>query len=213
MEVGPQDGFGLAPAKHHYGKVLEGETRTHVFNVRRPMHKPLRLGRLYSPCPCIFVRADGLSFPAGKEAEVRVVIHSLTLTGNKSFPFYVEVKEPEPRTLRGDVSIDVERVPAKLLVKPDALHLGTVRGEKSVSAELYNLTNRPLVLEPPSCSVEGIKASIPEGTRIEAGKRATVRIETPKEGLPPGAIGGVVTIKTNSHEHSVVTIPVDGTAR
>jgi hypothetical protein len=177
------------------------------------MDKPLKLGRLYSPCPCIFVRADALSFPAGKEAEVRVVIHSLTLIGNKSFPFYVEVKDPEPKTLRGDVSIDVERVPARLLVKPRALHLGNVRGEKTVSVELYNLTNRPLVLEQPACSVEGVKVSVPEGLRIEAGKRATIKLETPKAGLPPRAIRGAVTIKTNSHEHSVVTIPVDGTAR
>jgi hypothetical protein len=51
----PQDGFGLAPAKKHYGKVLEGQARTHVFKIERPDAAAIRIGRTYSPCPCVFV--------------------------------------------------------------------------------------------------------------------------------------------------------------
>jgi len=128
-----QDGFGLDPAKKHYGKVVEGQARRHTFKIERPGNAALRIGRTYSPCPCVYVTAKKPSFEKGAEADVEVMIHSLTLNGEQSFPAYVELLEPEKKVLRADVSIEVERVPAKLMLKPDAFHLGAIRGAKSAS--------------------------------------------------------------------------------
>ncbi len=123
-EAGPQDGFGLSPAKRHYGKVLEGQARTHVFKIERPGSAAIRIGRTYSPCPCVYVTAKKRTAEKGAEVDVEILIHSLTLDGEKSFPAYVELLEPEKKVLRADVTIEVERVPAKLMLKPEAIHLG-----------------------------------------------------------------------------------------
>ncbi len=205
-------GFSLVPRKHHYGKVLEGEARTHTFKVDRPKGTALKLGRLYSPCPCIFVTAERRDIPGDNEAEVSVLVHSLTLEGKKSFPAYVEVLEPEKKVLRADVSIEVKRVPAKVLVKPGALHLGSVRGPKTTEVRLYNLTKRPLALGKTSCSLEGVEVSVLGGPRLKAGRYATIRLEVPEAGLPPGPVQGTVTVETNCNEHALVAIPVDGTS-
>ena len=206
------NGIKLVPAKHDYGKVMEGEARTHVFKVKCPPDATLALGRLYSPCPCIRVTVPKRQLAAGEDAEVEVTLHSLTLEGKKSFPFCVDLLQPEKKVLRVDVSIEVERVPAKVLVKPGTLHLGSVRGAKATEVRLYNLMKRPLRLGEVTCSLEGAEVSMPEGKWVEPGRYATIRLEVPETGLPPGPIQGAVTVETNCPEHALVSIPVDGTA-
>jgi len=210
-ETPAQDGFGLSPAKKHYGKVLEGQALTHVFKIDRPDDAALRIGRTYSPCPCVYVTAKKPSFDKGTEADVEILIHSLTLNGEQSFPAYVELLEPEKKVLRADVSIEVERVPAKLMLKPDAFHLGAVRGAKSASVELHNLTKRPVTVGNVACTIEGIQVTMPKGKRIAPGGSVTVEIATPESGLPRGAIRGEVRVETNVPEHAVMAIGVDGT--
>jgi len=211
-EAGPQDGFGLAPAKKHYGRALEGQARRHTFKIERPDDAPLRIGRTYSPCPCVYVTAKKPSFGKGADADVEILIHSLTLEGEKSFPAYVELLEPEKKVLRADVTIEVERVPAKLMLKPDAFHLGAVRGAKSASVELHNLTKRPVTLGETLCTVDGIEVTLPDGKRIAPGGSIQIDIRTLASGLPAGAVRGEVRVKTNIPEHAVIAIPVDGTA-
>jgi hypothetical protein len=224
VEAAPQDGFGLAPAlapmMKHYGKVLEGQARTHVFKIERPDGAALKIGRTYSPCPCVYVTAKKRAFGRGAQADVEIMIHSLTLNGKQSFPAYVELLEPEKKVLRADVTIEVERVPAKLMLKPDAIHLGAVRctgrGTKSASVELHNLTKRPVTVGDVSCSVAGVAVSMPDGKRIAPGGFVTIAIETPDTnldvGLPRGPIRGEVRIGTNVPEHAVLAIPIDGTS-
>jgi len=215
-KAGPQDGFGLAPAKKHYGKALEGQARTHVFKIDRPGNAGLKIGRTYSPCPCVYVTAKKRTFAKGVEADVEIMIHSLTLNGKQSFPAYVELLEPEKKVLRADVAIEVERVPAKLMLKPDAIHLGSVkrtgRGGKSASVELHNLTKRPVTIGDVTCSIAGVEVSMPDGKRIAPGGLIRIAIKTPDAGLPRGPIRGKVSVETNVAEHATIAIPIDGTA-
>ncbi|MHC5056436.1 MAG: hypothetical protein ACYTKD_17200 [Planctomycetota bacterium] len=208
----PQDGFGLAPAKKHYGKVLEGQARTHAFKIDRPDNAALKIGRTYSPCPCVYVTAKKRTFAKGAEADVEILIHSLTLNGKQSFPAYVELLEPEKKVLRADVTIEVERVPAKLMLKPGAFHLGAVRSAKSAAVEIHNLTKRPVTVSDVACSIAGVEVSMPNGKRIAPGGLINVAIKTPESGLPRGPIRGEVRVETNVPEHAVVAIGVDGTA-
>jgi len=211
-ETPAQDGFGLAPAKKHYGKVFEGQARRHTFKIERPDNAALRIGRTYSPCPCVYVTAKKPSFEKGAEADVEILIHSLTLNGEQSFPAYVELLEPEKKVLRADVSIEVERVPAKLMLKPDAFHLGAVRGAKSASVELHNLTKRPVTVGNVSCTIDGVEVALPKGKRIAPGGMVTVEVATPESGLPRGPVRGEMRVETNVPEHATIAIPVDGTA-
>ncbi len=114
--------------------------------------------------------------------------------------------------LRADVTIEVERVPAKLMVKPDAIHLGAVRGRKEASVELHNLTKRPVTVGDVTCSVASVTVTMPDGKRIKPGGMVKVVVETPAAGLPRGPIRGEVRVETNVPEHAVIAIPVDGTA-
>jgi hypothetical protein len=211
-EAAAQDGFGLSPAKKHYGKVLEGQARTHTFKIDRPDDAALKIGRTYSPCPCVYVTAKKPSFGRGAEAEVEILIHSLTLNGEQSFPAYVELLEPEKKVLRADVTIDTKRVPAKLMLKPDAFHLGAVRGAKSASVEIHNLTKRPVTVGGTSCTIVGVEVTLPDGIRIAPGGSIAVDISTPDSGLSRGPVRGEVRVETNVPEHAVIVIPVDGTA-
>jgi len=211
-KTGPQDGFGLSPAKKHYGKVVEGQARRHNFKIDRPDDAALRIGRTYSPCPCVYVTAKKPSFEKGAEADVEILIHSLTLNGKQSFPAYVELLEPEKKVLRADVMIEVERVPAKLMLKPDAFHLGAVRGAKSASVEIHNLTKRPVTVGEVTRTIAGVEVSMPDGKRIAPGGSVRIAVTTPESGLPRGAIRGEVRVETNLPEHAVLAIPVDGTA-
>ena len=158
------------------------------------------------------MRSEKRVFAKGEAADVEVAIHSLTLEGKKSFPFYVELLAPEERVLRGNVSIEVERVPAKLLARPDAFHLGTVRGAKSVEVRILNLTRQPVSLGEVACSIHGANVSLPEGSRMEPGLSVPVRLEVPEAGLPAGPVRGSVTVETGLSEHARLSIPVDGTA-
>ena len=205
------EGFSLVPAKYDYGKMLEGEARTTSLRLERP-EGAVRLGRLYSPCPCIRVSAGKLAVEAGEDIPVQVHLHSLTLEGKKSFPVYVELLEPKQGVLRADVDADVARVPAKMLVRPQTLHLGAGRGAKTATVRLFNLTKRPIRLESVACSIEGVEVSVPEGLYMEPGAASTVRASVPESGLPAGPVRGVVTVETNCPEHAVMEIPVDGTA-
>jgi hypothetical protein len=212
----PQDGFGIAPAKKHYGKVLEGQALTHVFKIDRPDNAALKIGRTYSPCPCVYVTAKKRTFAEGEEADVEILIHSLTLNGKQSFPAYVELLEPEKKILRADVTIEVERVPAKLMLKPDAIHLGSLKrtegSGKSASVELHNLTKRPVSIRDVTCTIAGVEVTLPKGKRIAPGRSITIAIKTPDAGLPRGPIRGEVRVDTNVPEHATIAIPIDGTA-
>ncbi len=63
-----------------------------------------------------------------------------------------------------------------------------------------------------TCSIDGIKVSMPEGKRIKPGGKVKVAVETPESGLPRGPIRGEVRVATNIPDHAVIAIPVDGTA-
>ena len=87
-----------------------------------------------------------------------------------------------------------------------------VRRAKATSVRLYNLMKRPLRLGKVTCSLEGAKVSVPDGNWVEPGRYATIRLEVPEAGLPPGPIQGTVTVETNCPEHALTAVPVDGTA-
>ena len=95
--------------------------------------------------------------------------------------------------------------------RPGALHLGSVRGAKGTEVRLYNLMKHPLRLGKATCSLAGAEVLVTEGNWLEPGRYATIRLEVPEGGLPPGPIQGTVTVETNCLEHATVAIPVDGT--
>ena len=212
-DASPMETVSLEPATYDFGPMLEGEFRTTTLAVKRPDDAKLRITRVYSPCPCLFVTTGKRIVEPGEQTHVKVDLHSLTLSGKVSFPVYVEVAEPEKGVLRADVTMDVTRVPAQMMIKPDTMHLGLVRGASTAEVTLMNLTRKPITLRKTSTTIEGAEVSVVEGLRIDAGRTHTVRLAIDGSALSKGPIRGDITIETSCPAHRVIAIPVDGTAR
>ena len=206
-------GMALSPARHDFGHMREGEYREIKLALKHPGKSRLRLGRIYSPCPCITFAPDKRVFEPGEEASVTVQVHSLTLEGKSTFPIYVEVTEPAKGVLRADVDVTVQRVPAQLRLEPEALHLGSVGTRNTATATLTNLTKRPMRIINFTSAIPGARVNLLGGSMIEPGKAVKVGITVAGDKLKAGPIRGSVTLKTNLPLHSVVEIPVDGTVR
>ena len=205
-----EDDWRLTPALFDYGKVFEGEVRTQVFQILRPGNAAVSFGRLYSPCPCLFVTAKQLSFKENEPADIEVKVCSLTLEGPKTFPVYVEMVQPERKVLRADVLIEVIKVPAKLKIFPESLALGQAAPGKTIEVKIINLSKRPLALKSVACSVKGLSVSLPGGSRIEPGVAGSISVKV--ENPQPGPLQGMVMIETDCPEHARVEIPVEGMA-
>jgi len=208
--ITPASGYSLQPASYDFGKLLEGEHGTKTLLLQRPAGAAIRLGRLYSPCPCIFVRADKLNFAADEKILITVNVHSLSLQGKKSFPVYVEIVNPIKQILRADISINVLRVPARMLIKPSALHLGTIHGSKTASITLYNLTAHPVKLKTVTSSLPQVKTDITSGQRIPAGESQKINLAI--QSLAKGMVKGELIIETDCNEHLKMSVPMDGTS-
>jgi len=102
-------------------------------------------------------------------------------------------------------------VPAKIAIVPDTLHFGSVRGGKSTSVKLLNLTKRPLTLKSPACSIGGVTIGVSDFF-VGPGLSATVSATIPDAGLKAGPIQGAVTLASDFADHATITIPIDGTA-
>lgn len=207
----PPPGTSFSPATYDYGKLLEGEARNGTMKIIRPAGTALKLGRIYCACPCIAATPEKREYAATEAAAVSVALHSLTLEGQKSFPLYLEVLEPDKGILVGTLTVEATRVPAKIAVVPEALHFGSVRGGKSTSVKLLNLTKRPLILKAPTCSIEGVTIAVSD-LFVGPGLSATVSATIPDAGLKAGPIQGTVTLASDFTDHTAITIRIDGTA-
>ena len=208
-EAKPVLTYGLSPATHDFGKVFEGEVRTTTLAITRPEGTALQLGRLYSSCPCITVSADRTSFAANEPGAINIRIHSLTIDGDKTYPIYAEVVSPVHETLRADVKIASSRVPSKLKVSPEAVHLGMVNGPSTQTVSILNLTRHPVTMKSATCAIPGIAVALPKDTTIQPGLGGTLTVTVTD---PKGQIAGAISVETSVPEHARMDIPVDGTA-
>ena len=207
----PPPNVSFSPAAHDFGDIFEGESRACRLEVERPAGSVLRLGRLSTSCACVSLSAEKLQFPANEPASLSVGLHSLTLEGKKTFTVYAEVLDPSKGTLCAELSVNVKRVPAKIALVPEAFHCGGVRGAKNVSATLFNLTNRPLALGAPFCSLAGAKTQLSHPSPVAPGRSVTIALTLPASGLKPGPIEGHVALETDCPEHAQMLVPLDGT--
>lgn len=208
---GQAKGVRFRPATHSFGTLHEGEARTVKLRIERPDTAPLRLGRLYSPCPCITVSTETRSVPAGEAAHLQVGIHSLTLSGKVSFPVYAQVLEPEEAILRAEVTAEVTRVPAAIRLAPAAFHLGSIRGEATATVAFTNLTKSVLTLDTLRVRPAGLMVTTPARRTVGPGETVSLTVALVAGRLPTGPVRGIVEVVTDHSAHALMRIPVDGT--
>jgi hypothetical protein len=206
------EGWTLHPSAHDFGAMREGEAETVSFSIKHPGEGPLKLGRIYSPCPCIFVTAPRRTIPEGEDATVNVKIHSFTLNGEVAFPVYVEVLEPEKAVLEAQVSATINRVPATVLLQPTALHLGAIDAEAEKSLTLTNLAKEPLRIRDVAFGADGLVMEKTGPALLSGGEALEVTIAVSAMGeIPEGPLRSAIVIETDRPEHAVIRVPVDGT--
>jgi hypothetical protein len=97
----------LFPPAYDFGRVKSGVKLNVQIEVVRPLFKPLKLGRLYSDCPCVTVSSRSKDFRASEPASVDVSYDTTGLSGVKNDIVIIQVLEPTPAVLRFNISLNV----------------------------------------------------------------------------------------------------------
>ncbi len=203
--------FYLTPASFSFGSMIEGEARETVVKLNRP-EGHLRIGRVYTSCSCLQASVPKMIFTGDENVPITLRLHSLSLAEAKRIQFYLELLEPVERILKGEVSLSPTRQPAKLMVKPDAFHFGSVRGKKVASVELTNLTRQAVLIRDirPEKETDGFVIK-KKPVSIPPGKTVTVTAELNRNQTGRAPFRATVLIQTNLIEHAQLRIPADGT--
>lgn len=187
----------LEPLVIDFGKVIEGEARTHTYTILRPEGQPLHIGGLLSPCACVHLRMAKRVFKPGEQAELTVEIHSLTIAGKKDYTIRLETLKPERAILKARALIQAKRVPAKLRILPASFQFGRIEQGKIASVLIFNLTTKPLRIEKVACDIDGFEPIQPQHGLIAPGGRASVGLKV-VGGLPSGMLQSTCRIHTDT---------------
>ncbi len=211
-EDGPRVKF--QEEKWDFGKLKEGQVKTHVFVFDNTGDSPLLIKRVRTSCGCAAALISDKNVDPGKKGELKVTFNSRGYEGNIAKYVYVETNDqsqpvkqlqisatieipPQPRIDLDRYSVDSglilegEPIPAKALIKN--------RGERELSISFshrdatYLYQGKPIVSE----------------LRIAAGKEAEVEIK-----IPPrpkiGLIREYILLKSNDTRRPNLSLYVSG---
>lgn len=203
-------GWSINPPAYDFGKTREGVKLSTKLELIRPDMQKIQIGRIYAPCPCVSLNAQKRIVENGEKALIDVSIHTLTISGKKEYPIYVELLEPEKMTVTGKISVEADRVPAKIMLSAESFQMGSVKGKKSAVIKLYNLTRRPVKISNVKTDIAGASATASVKI-ISGGETADIYLELDGEKIAKGSLKGKVTVETDLAEHAAISIPVQGT--
>ncbi len=205
----------MSPASLDLGEMIEGESRRIEVQLNRPENTKIRIAGIKTSCPCLQFEPRKFIVEPHEDCTIVFNLHTLTMHGDETKKFYVELMAPKKLVLTGEIRATVKRVPAKLAVQPQAFHLGAVRGRTREAVKLYNLTKRDLPLEPPVCKIPGALVFYGDDAKhIPAGEYVEVVLVVDADKLETaGPLKSTVEIKTGQPAHALVAIPVDGTVQ
>ena len=149
-------------------------------------------------------------WPKDEEVKIFLDLHTLTIGDKlKHITYYIELMKPKTIKLSGRMKVLSKRVPAKLLVSPATVQLGTVSGKKQATVQLQNLTHSPMQIYNCSTSVEGV-AITKKPLQVLPGESGQITLAINGEKLKPGSLRAAVTVETSFPEHAQVKVPING---
>ena len=205
------EGFHLYPDSVDLGELLEGQGRRFQIRLERPAGTRVRLAGVKTSCPCLQFVPRSFIIAPDAEAVIEFNLHTLTMSGAETKRFVVEVLEPRPLTLTGEVRATVKRVPAKLLLVPAELHLGLVREPADVTAKLWNLTKRNVTVGEIQTPGPGFALTLGGPQVIPGGQALELRLRVTPAEVPAGPLRGNLIIASDLPEHTRLALPLDGT--
>lgn len=210
------EGIEVSARELDFGEFREGQLRERKVIITNKTGNKISLGRLYSPCPCFQLTADTVQVENGGFATVNVSLHSLTLNGKKDFPLYVEIIGKKKDIVTLHATAVVERVPAKMVVHPEVIHLGAIKRGEKVKKEirLFNLTKEPVEIIKIDPENNSIQAGVDLGiSRINGGLHAKINVEIDTSVFKGRTVSSHILIYTDQNQHRVVRVPISGTIR
>jgi len=200
--------------KWDFGKVKEGQVKTHVFVFENMGDDPLLIKRVRTSCGCAAALISDKNVGPGKKGELKVTLNSRGYEGNIAKYVYVEsndrsqpVKQlqisakievpPQPRIDLERYSVDSglilegEPIPAKALIKN--------RGERELRIS-FSHRDATYIYKGKQVDSE---------LRIAAGKEAEVEIEIPPR-PKKGLIREYILLKSNDTRRPNLSLYVSG---
>lgn len=107
VEPAPFYDIFLFPPAYDFERVKPGTKTSVQIEVVRPMAMPLKLGRLYSNCPCVTVSSPSSDYQANETAFVNISYDTTGVEGIKNDVVIIQVLEPSPAILRFNIYINV----------------------------------------------------------------------------------------------------------
>jgi hypothetical protein len=207
-------GIVLEPKVLDYGEFREGQLRQRRITLTNQNEQPVTISRAYSPCPCINILLRERTIPAKGSLAIDVEVHSLTLSGEETWKLFFQLKGAVTGAVMAEAKTNVKRVPAQIMVHPEAAHLGTVTGDKLASAEVrfFNLTKKPIRILQVECDTPGLTATVEGVGPVQGGMHRLIRVVAEKETFKPGPIAATLKIQTDCGLHALILVPVQGTA-
>lgn len=200
--------------KWDFGKLKEGQVKTHVFVFENKGDSPLVIKRVRTSCGCAAALISDKNIEPGKKGELKVTFNSRGYEGNIAKYIYVEsndrtqpVKQlqisatievpPQPRIDLDRYSVDSglilegEPIPAKALIKN--------RGERELRVS-FSHRDATYVYEGKPVDSE---------LRIAAGKEAEIEIKIPPRSKK-GLIREYILLKSNDTRRPNLSLYVSG---
>lgn len=130
--AGPPGRIVFPTTTHDFGRVRQGDTRTHVFEFRNDGAGPLRIVQLVPHCGCLPVLQTPDDVPPGGTGRLAVTLQTAALLGRSGRTMDVHSSDPAEPVVRLTLWSDVWRPYA---VEPEGFELGELaRGERAARA-------------------------------------------------------------------------------
>lgn len=182
-----------------FGRVFRGSSVVHEFVLRNKGTVPLAVSKISMTTPLVCVRVPGEIAP-GAQAQIPLRLDTNTLRGRfegRIFVVLAGTSEPEVLTFEGTVIESVEVSP-----RP-AFFLGARRGEaRQASLEIINHEPQPLTINAVEHATGLFTTKI---ETLDPGQRYRLTLIINPNG-PGGRHRDVITVKTSSKNHPVLTI-------
>lgn len=190
-----------------FGTIPQGKKVEHAFILYNRGGAPLTIRNTRTSCGCTVANVSSSIIQPGKSAEIKAAFDSSNFFGNVAKTVSVDTNDPKSPvltlTLKGTV---VEEI----VVAPRQVNLGTLRigTEKEVSITIENRGSKKLQLTDVKSSLSQVEVSVARNV-INPGSTGTILVNaTPRD--TDRVLSGYLTIKTNSQNKPLITIPVFG---
>jgi hypothetical protein len=190
-----------------FGTIPQGKKVEHTFILKNKGSTSLTIKNTRTSCGCTVASVSSSVIQPGKSAEIKASFDSSNFFGNITKTISVETNDPKNTvytlTLKGTV---VEEI----VVTPRQVNLGTLRVgiAKEMAISIENRGSKQIQLTEVKSSLSQVVVKTAKNV-VNPGSTGTIMLNaTPRN--EDRMLSGYLTIKTNSPNKPLITIPVFG---